>query len=134
VELEGCSSLDGVNDGETIAKDPTAAAWFAISVSRSVAIALPALAAMSDLIADASGTLAPLISEIAAGAAGLSPLQPLASINPAASAIRRYTRSCMMTSLLLENGWTTWREDHAAVAVKGRHGAKAQQYSQLAGA
>ena len=99
VELAGCSSFDDANDGETIAKDPTAAAWFAINVSRSLAIALPALAAMSDLIADASGTLAPLISE-GAGAAGLSPLQPLASINPAASAIRRYVRFCIMTPLL----------------------------------
>ena len=90
VELEGArSSLDGVNDGETIVKDPTAATWFAISDSRSLAIALPALDATSDLIADASAPLAPAISEDAAGAAGLSPLQPLASINPAASATKR---------------------------------------------
>jgi len=96
-EPAGCSSFDAANVGETIAKDPTAAIWFAVRASRSEAIALPALAAMSDLIADASWMLAPLISEVAAGAAGLSPLQPLASINPAASAIRRYTRFCMMT-------------------------------------
>ena len=89
VELEGaCSSLDGASDGERIAKDPSAATWFAISDSRSLAIALPALAAMSDLIAAASGTLAPVMSEDAGGAAGLSPLQPLASISPA-SAMKR---------------------------------------------
>ena len=62
VELAGCSSLDEANEGETIAKDPTTATWFAINVSRSLAIALPALAAMSDLIADASVALA-LISD-----------------------------------------------------------------------
>lgn len=81
-------------------------------------MALPAFAAMSDLIADASGMLAPLISEGAAGAAGLSPLQPLASINPAASDIKRYTRFCIMTPLLLDDGWMQWREDHAAESVQ----------------
>jgi hypothetical protein len=63
-ELGDCSSRDGVNDGARIVKDPTttAEAWLAISASRSLAIALPALAAMSDLIADASVALA-LISD-----------------------------------------------------------------------
>jgi hypothetical protein len=73
---------------EGSAKDPTADTSFAIKDSMSVAIAFPAVVAISDLIADASGELAedPLICE---GAVVPSPLQALASITTTARLITR---------------------------------------------
>src|SRR5207244_9177187 len=53
----GASSPNDPVDGTSTAKDPTAAASLAISVSRSLAIAFPADAAMSDLIAELSGAV-----------------------------------------------------------------------------
>jgi hypothetical protein len=94
--LEALSLADEVlTEGASKAKDPIADTSLAISDSRSLAIAFPAVAAISDLIAEASGALAePSICE---GAVGLSPLQPLASINTAATAIKRLERFCIMT-------------------------------------
>jgi hypothetical protein len=77
------------------AKDPTAEASFAINDSRSLAIELPAVVAMSDLIAELSGA-----EPTCEGAIGLSPLQPLASISTAARVIKRLERFCIMTPLL----------------------------------
>jgi len=81
------------------ANDPAADASLAISDSRSPAIALPAVAAMSDLIAELSGA-----EPTCDGAIGLSPLQPLASISTAARVIKRLERFCIMTPLLLDDG------------------------------
>jgi hypothetical protein len=119
-------SADIPVDGASTAKDPTAETWFASKDSRSVAIALPAVAAMSDLIAEESGALAePLICE---GAVGLSPLQPLASINTAATVIKRLERFCIMTPFLFGLRLKDVTGSPRRTVAQGRHGAKAQHY------
>jgi hypothetical protein len=118
-------SEDILIDGASRAKDPTADTWFAISASRSTAIALPAAVAMSDLIAEVSGALAEASS--CEGAVGLSPLQPLASINTAAT-IKRFERFCIMTPLLFELRLKDVTGSPRRTVAQGRHGAKAQQY------
>ena len=105
------------------AKDPTADASFATSDSRSPAIALPALAAMSDLIAVVSGA-----EPTCEGAIGLSPLQPLASISTAATVIKRAERFCIMTPLLFEGRFKDVAGSPRRTVAQGRPGAKAQQY------
>jgi hypothetical protein len=114
---------DILADDANVAKDPTADASFAIRDSRSPAIALPAVAAMSDLIAELSGAAEPVCE----GAIGLSPLQALASITTAARLIRRLERFCIVTPLLFE-----WRLNGVTgsprrTVAQGRHEAKAQQ-------
>jgi len=69
-------------DGPSMAKDPTADISFAIRDSISLAIAFPAVVAISNLIAELSGTLAD--PSTGKGAVVLSPLQALASITTAA--------------------------------------------------
>jgi hypothetical protein len=125
VGLEELSSTDDIPlDGASRAKDPTADTSFAISDSRSPAIAFPAVAAMSDLIAVLSGALDEPSCE---GEVGLSPLQPLASITTAARVIKRRERFCMMTPLLFEWRFKDVTGSPRRTAAQGRHGAKAQQ-------
>lgn len=50
----GASSPNAPDEGTSTAKDPTAAASLVIRVSRSLAMASPAEAAMSDLMAEPS--------------------------------------------------------------------------------
>jgi hypothetical protein len=126
VGLGVLDSEDSLIDGASRAKDPTADAWFAISDSRSLAIALPAVVARSDLIAEVSGALAEPSS--CEGAVGLSPLQPLASINTAARVIKRLERFCIMTPLLFELRLKDVTGSPRRTVAQGRHGAKAQQY------
>jgi hypothetical protein len=78
-------------------EDPTADTSFATSDSKSLAIEFPAVVAMSDLIAELSGTVAEDEPSICEGAVVLSPLQPLASITTAARVTKRDERFCIMT-------------------------------------
>jgi hypothetical protein len=95
VVLEALSSTDDTPfDGASSAKDPTADASFAISASRSPAIALPALAAMSDLTTMLRGAPS---EPLCKGEVVLSALHPLASINTAPTVIKRLKRFCIMT-------------------------------------
>lgn len=87
-------------DGARSAKDPTADTSFAISDSISLAIAFPAVVAMSDLIAELRVTLPEDEPSICEGAVALSPLQPLASITTAARVTKRAERFCIRTPVL----------------------------------
>ena len=92
-------SKAGADKGANTAKDPTADAWLAISVSRSLAMALPAVVAMSDLIAELSGASGE-IPEGAPSPVGLSPLHAIARISTPAKVIKLNERFGIMTPLL----------------------------------
>jgi len=96
----GALPSKAADEGASKAKDPTAAASLAIRVSRSLAIAFPAAAAMSDLIAELSGALALPACEGAPGPAGLSLLQAIARIRTPAKVMKLYERLGIWTPLL----------------------------------
>ncbi|PYP52584.1 MAG: hypothetical protein DMD39_06680 [Gemmatimonadetes bacterium] len=104
MELDVSPSNAGDATGAKTAKDPTAAASLAINVSRSRAIAFPAAAAISDLIAELSGALEELSCEETSGPAGLSPLQAIARIRTPAKVMKLNERLGIGTPLLRIDG------------------------------